>query len=379
MVEEEKKKRIVSLDIVRWLAISLVVIVHSNGCFFTKDAGPYGSIVMHIIGCLGVPLFIVMTGYLMVDRDYNKSYLPSFIKKNLIPLFVAFESWNIIWFLLDKIPIIAPNDGGFPLSWERVAKAALFIGDTGTALWYMPMILGIYAGIPIISWVCKHFYEEKNNYCILILMLMIYFGTVVPTVTYVLDYLNFAVDIHSVLNMNIFGATVWGDSVWVLYCFLGFMVKKGFFERIKTRYLIAIGLVAAFILFYTEYDVVFEGNSNSLVRYASVFTVILTLSVFIMLMRMNRIFESIPVYVQKIITFVGTYSFSVYMIHLFVLSTFINAFLRHYSLPVGDSFPAPVLVIGYLFFVEVVVILSAASAWVCGHNKMIRKWLLLIK
>lgn len=36
----------------------------------------------------------------MLDRHYDSEYLQRFLKRNLLPMFVALEVWNIIWYIL---------------------------------------------------------------------------------------------------------------------------------------------------------------------------------------------------------------------------------------------------------------------------------------
>ena len=72
------------MDLIRVLAMFLVVIVHTKGLFFNMDTYPYIFMFFKVIGTVGVPLFVILTGYLMFDRDYeNNNYLKKFLFGNL--------------------------------------------------------------------------------------------------------------------------------------------------------------------------------------------------------------------------------------------------------------------------------------------------------
>ena len=377
----EKHSRTVLLDCVRTLAITLVVVVHTNAFFFTQDICVVGQVLSHVFGYLGVPLFVILTGYFMVGRSYDLSYLKQYLLHNVFPIILAFELWNVLWYVLEKIPAIHYPGGGFPISTETMIKGALFIGDTGTAMWYMPMIIGLYVGMPLISWLCTHHMEKSwSGYGLLIVALMVYFGTVVPTFSAAMDYCGHPVTIHSVLNLNIFGASVWGESVWVLYCVAGYLIRIGFFDRFKTISVAILGFaVPLAMMICTENAAVLKGIKG-LCMYASLFNVVLSVSIVILALRVSKLIDRLPEIAKRFITFIGRYTFSVYMIHLFVIGAWFNVlFQPRHDLPAGDSFSDPIQIAIYIIYIILVVIISAIVAWILGRNKWIRKWLLLIK
>lgn len=172
------KSRRSSLDFIRVLAITLVIVAHTREFFFSMEGDPLILSLLRTAKTLGVPLFVLLTGYLMVDRPYeSQTYLNKFLRRNFLPLLVAFEGWNLLWYLLGKIEPISYAGGGFPISSGRMVKAALFIGDTGTALWYLPMTIALYLGLPIVAGAIRHLNGMVGNgsspYGKLLLMLLL--------------------------------------------------------------------------------------------------------------------------------------------------------------------------------------------------------------
>lgn len=82
-------------------------------------------------------------------------------------MLISFECWNLLWFLFDKIPFFTLYKNPMGIKWATTVKAALFIGDTNSALWYLPMTIALYLGIPIVSYVLK---EISNKAYITVLL-----------------------------------------------------------------------------------------------------------------------------------------------------------------------------------------------------------------
>jgi len=95
-----KKKRIVTVDMARMFAIFCVILTHSvegvwqmdvNSLNARKDSINLVILGLHTIGRMGVPVFMLLSGYLLLDREYdkdkiNKIYFREFDNSLLLPL-----------------------------------------------------------------------------------------------------------------------------------------------------------------------------------------------------------------------------------------------------------------------------------------------------
>lgn len=154
-------KRLGYIDAARSIAILCVVLCHASEIFYFwsgEDFFSY-SILLQIIsfgvfslGRLGVPLFLFISGYLLLGRDYDDTSCFLFWKKNLLSLLITTEIWIILYDLF--------------LSWFDNASfsilgmlaSMLFVNSVGFPhFWYLPMILGIYISLPFISKALKSF------------------------------------------------------------------------------------------------------------------------------------------------------------------------------------------------------------------------------
>lgn len=76
-----KKKRIVTVDMARMFAIFCVILTHSvegvwqmdvNSLNARKDSINLVILGLHTIGRMGVPVFMLLSGYLLLDREYGR-------------------------------------------------------------------------------------------------------------------------------------------------------------------------------------------------------------------------------------------------------------------------------------------------------------------
>lgn len=159
-----EKTRNPSLDLIRSLAIILVAEVHSINRIYTFNLKSMNSLssysfifgnFMHSLGQMGVPLFLMLTGYLLLPRDYNTvKDVIDFWKRKLVPLLICYEIWVAVYELFASFVI---HEKTFTFtSWLRHA-CMLEDFEILRHMWYLPTIIGIYIFIPFVSVILKSF------------------------------------------------------------------------------------------------------------------------------------------------------------------------------------------------------------------------------
>ena len=63
--------RIVSFDVIRLIAISCVVLCHSVETVYKASNLSLGYGLAHYLGRLGVPLFLFLTGALIINKEFD--------------------------------------------------------------------------------------------------------------------------------------------------------------------------------------------------------------------------------------------------------------------------------------------------------------------
>ena len=154
--------RILWLDVARALAIVLVIICHATERVYPLDlesmsqvgaASQIFAFVLFTLGRLGVPLFLFISGYLLLDREYDADGCRMFYRTKFVPLLICTEVWILLY---DAFIVLVR---GIALEPMTVVCDMLFLG-LGPAshfavdmphFWYMPMILGLYLFIPLVA------------------------------------------------------------------------------------------------------------------------------------------------------------------------------------------------------------------------------------
>lgn len=372
------KVRLVQLDVIRSLAIVLVILVHYQGTFTSGHSWSYA--ILHSLGELGVPLFVVLSGYLMLGRNYNGDYLKRFLRRNLFPLFIAYEAWLFFWWLIGTLFPVIGERASAGMTFGQMLSAAFFMGDTGNALWFLPMMLGLYLGLPIVSHIIQFFSKDGTRpYGKLLLACVIFFGTIVPTINS-LSVLSSDLRFHSVINMNIFGTSVWGASVWIVYLLAGLWIRQGSLAKVPVSLLIFVLLVGIAADSATK-AFLLKHNMGASVDYSYFFLLISVLALFELLNRSSSFWNGRNVG-DRFFATLARASFGMYMVHVWIGQALL-LFFSHIGLyQQGASLSLPLGMVLVALFVALCTFFSwlgvmALSGW--GRFKLSARYLFLMK
>lgn len=148
-------KRIVWMDYARAFAILTVLLCHAtekaysfqlDSILSTSLPSQTAAFCLFTVGRLGVPIFLFMSGYLMLDRDYSREKCLTFWRTKWLGLFLATEFW------IAAYNIFLCLSTGRDFSVGLLIKNMLFLENVGMGhMWYMPMIIGLYLFLPFIA------------------------------------------------------------------------------------------------------------------------------------------------------------------------------------------------------------------------------------
>lgn len=142
------KDRIFYFDAIRALAILLVLLVHTSKWFGVNQT-PHTLFwifptYLGSIGNLGVQLFIMISGALLLNRQYE---LKSFFKRRFSRILIPFAFWIFI-VIIFRIFIL-----GEPLEFSTILNIVLFKGY----VWFIWMLIGLYLFLPVINSFVKEY------------------------------------------------------------------------------------------------------------------------------------------------------------------------------------------------------------------------------
>lgn len=175
------KPRIVWLDVLRLIAILLVIACH---CTDPLNASPearsnpdisfWGSVYGSFLRPC-VPLFVMMTGFLLLPVRQNAS---AFYKKRIPRVFFPFLLWSILfnlapWFIqfiggtkelvIDFFPWDPNPSADFADALKNIAMIPVHFTVYATPMWYVYTLIGLYLYMPVFSsWVEKASNREKQ-------------------------------------------------------------------------------------------------------------------------------------------------------------------------------------------------------------------------
>lgn len=182
-----------------------------------------------------------ITGYLLLDRDYDNDVIKKFWKKNLLPLLVTTEIWIVIYDVFLKFFFSQP------FKWSFLVKHMLFLDRVKMGhMWYISMIIGVYIFIPFVARALKN---VRFNVLVLPLTIVTVYLTIVPLVNYTLLALK-KTGIWPVLSLDFSG------GYYGLIFVIGYLYKRfGRLEAINGYFAALIGVlsyisVVALQLFY---------------------------------------------------------------------------------------------------------------------------------
>lgn len=216
-IKNNQFNRIEGLDIIRTVAILCVLFLHGvppdfQEIEYVNNLSGFSRLFHFFcfsIGRQSVPLFLCLSGYLLLSRDYNEEQTRKFYRYNFLSLLLTWEAWIPIY----NWAMSWYND--IPLNWSMILKNMLFLESTNIFHgWYMEVILGIYLFIPYLSRVL----HTMNYREILPLMLISYlFFFIVPTMYHLKAN---PAQWNSCLDLSFSG------GMYAFYLILGFIIKQ---------------------------------------------------------------------------------------------------------------------------------------------------------
>lgn len=180
-------------------------------------------------GRLGVPIFLMITGYLLLDRNWNQESCLKFWKNNCFRLFVCTEIWWIIYNVF--IAVYHKT----PFNMVYFIQDLLFLKKINLGhVWYMPMILGLYILIPMAGIALQKF-DIKHLLFPIVVFSVYSFGY--PVLSIISREIGYPTSLQFSLGFS--------GGEYGLYLIFGYLIKKKAFFKTSNS-LAAITFAGAF-------------------------------------------------------------------------------------------------------------------------------------
>ena len=300
MTNEKKsanKSRIEWIDLVRAIAILTVLYIHAtDGIYIISSDSILNYTVFSrvfnfaslFIGRIGVPFFLMITGYLLLGRHYDDARVKKFWEKNCRGLIVVTVIWTIIY--------------AISLQFITVGSGHVNFGEAGNLffshMWYMPMIIGMYLSMPFVSDALEHFDSATVWRATLVFSLL----------AFLLPFITLVLDMQGIQNVNIQYCLGFSGGVYGIYIILGYLVKKGQFKHFNSVKLGLITIISFMICLLFQYYAFTKGYDFAL-WYEFPFVLTGSFALFELCSRMGKV-RAYP-----LVSFLSKYSFAVFLVH----------------------------------------------------------------
>lgn len=307
----EKTKRLVNADVIRVLAMMMVVVFHTISSFtvredflFTKLYFLFEPIV--VISRVAVLLFFILSGYLVLGKQRSFSdNLKKTLKKIILPL----SFFTLINVFLEWIHFSQTSTTISTFIGSQITRMSRMISSP---MWFLVVLSFLYLLNPIWSKLFKN--NEKQKLAKSVTGLFLLFSVMIT----IFDH-------FFLLSGNIFSSL----NYWLGFIFFylyGALLKKRWIKydnQIINIGIFLIGFVSSLAgnLAYTY----LKNNSSSIIgldyfeSYLSIPVILMTIGIFNFLLSINL--EKLR---SNLLLWLSSLSFGVYLIHTYILRLFID-------------------------------------------------------
>lgn len=253
---EKLKTRNSSMDIIRIVAAFTVLSVHfflHNGFYSQPVQGKemYIMVLMRTLFSVCVPLFMILTGYLMNKKTLSKKYYAG-ISKTLVIFVLSTIACMIYKSVHDKVPL--------------TFKSLLFgtLDFTGANYsWYIEMYIGLFLLIPFLNLAYNKLTSKKHKQVLVLTMIAL---TVLPTLINIFNFdaASWWIDPKTNDTFQKLIPSWWMGFYPITYYFTGCYIRE-YGIKLKTRSLLILFFFAIFIFgsfnYYRCYDTTFKSGT----------------------------------------------------------------------------------------------------------------------
>lgn len=345
IVEKKNNERIFGLDVVRTIAILLVLFSHIH--YLIDNTNPTFIAICSLIGYSGVELFFVLSGFLIgtillkqfIKTDFKLSNVFIFIKRRwfrtlpnyylvlliniIIAIYFEFDVSNVWKYFFFLQNFSSYNITFFTESWSLSIEEWAYL--------FAPILLLLFSNL---------FNKNKKNGFIIVSFLII----LLLHLWRYFFYKNNVLDSMNDWNINLKSLVIYRvDAI-----FIGFIIAwfHYYYKTILKKYAVYLFIISIH-LFFLQFFVfnVMEIDLFSSSFYFNIFyftlsslTFALVLPVFIYYKKTNTIF-------LKPITFISKISYSLYLLHYSIVAFLLKYYINYFQI----QLPHYMLIIIYLF------------------------------
>lgn len=287
-------KHVPYLDVLRLLAIFFVILIHVVAPLFSDERSTFLTIqIANAFDCLArisVPIFVMISGALLLNTEISIKSIPKRILKVLIPLIF----WSIIYLIYVNHWSMVPFD---------ILKSiiSIFTSPSMYHLWFVYMIIGIYIILPILKLISVKLLSDQT-FAIYFFLLWFIFNSVVVFFPFTLA------------NLMVIG----NFMAWSGYFLLGYYIsQKKILSDFSKRKLLLIYFLSSFVTFSLTlwFNTTFNPLNEIAYNYFSPNVLIASIAIFLYFKALTISSNYISLF-----AYISTLIFPVYFMHLLLIA-----------------------------------------------------------
>lgn len=366
-VKDEKiNKRNTALDIIRIVALFCVVSVHfflNNGFYLQPVLGErmYIMTVMRTGFMICVPLFMILTGYLMNKKKLSKQYYFGLVKTLAIYVLASIACFLFRFFYLKH-----------PFTISKFFLSILDFSLDGYS-WYIEMYIGLFLLIPFLNLIYHNLEDKKQKKTLLITML---FLTSIPSITNIFNFKepfgfrtffnNNALEVSKILPFR------WSGIYPITYYFIGCYLKE---YKLNLKWWLSILFLIINVVFFGTFNYLVNRNDTFYwgiyQDYGALPNVISAVLVFNFIANIN--FNTLPLTLRKFLAKISDCCLGGYLVSYIFDNTF-------YPILIDKVEPMTMRLNYYIVIVPFIFICSVSLSYILNMiYKIISKLFYFIK
>lgn len=309
MRQVQKKSFAVEIDLLRVIAIFGVLLIHlaypiyARTDFFGGSTWWFATVLISF-SRISVPLFIVLSGYLLIPKNesWNNTKV-RIVNRLIIPFIFWFTTYTAWYSFYNSQPISIPD------------IIAMLYQSNAYHLYFLIILIGLYVLLPLCRWIVLH--SEKK------------YVTTIIAVSFFVGFLMYFLPYTSIFRDQPQFSTF---TAWLPY--LGYFLFGGLVAtrniqsfrhagKIFVASLITTVLLSSYVVLqrYNQASWLWRDHGVSFVdEFLSPNIIVMTLSFFILIMSLKAEITSLPSWLTKTIRSLSTISFGAYLVHSIVLN-----------------------------------------------------------
>ena len=299
-------------DLIRVLAIYLVVVIHTSGQLTNVwgKVPDYQWIIADVYGGvarIGVPLFFMLSGYLLLPRTES---LGSFYSKRMLKIVIPFVAWSAIY--------ISMTCAGKPgLCTRDYLLQYILLKKTFFHLWFLYSLIGIYFILPLLRLMIRPEIDKRILWYLIVLWLIFQ-----PVRTLMDQFLGWDININAPLATG-----------FLPYFFLGYLLGETELTRKRITWAAVTFTFGALVTIIGTYLLTrASGSFNGyFYDYTTIGTIPATAAGFVLLRALSDVGFLASERFHSFMRFVSASTFGVYLVHVLFLwgldSLHVNSFM----------------------------------------------------